>query len=66
MATVRRHARIIFYLILLLVGVQWVSDPLDERVNPSSELTAAWDDVGDADFDDSHGSGLFLTTDFAF
>jgi len=62
----KTHARIIFWVILLFVGLQWiVSDSTDTSLTGGSSLTAVWDDLDDSDLSDSHHHGIAFLTDSA-
>ncbi len=43
---------------MLLLGMQWIGDPIEVRLRGDWNLTADWNDLDDTDLDDSHHHGL--------
>jgi hypothetical protein len=64
--TMRRHARMIFWLLLLLVGLQWVGDPVDVRLTGSQNPAAGWHHLDDNGPDNSHHFGVALLDENLF
>ncbi|HSB79224.1 MAG TPA: hypothetical protein VLM91_10565 [Candidatus Methylomirabilis sp.] len=61
-----KYTRMILWIIVLLVGLQWVvPDPSDASLTAGGNLAATWDDQDD-DLDDSDRDGHTPQTDFAF
>ena len=61
----KTRTRIIFWLILLLVGLQWIGDPVDTRLTNDQSLAAGWHNPDGNGPDNSHHYGLTPLTDFA-
>lgn len=61
----KTRTRIIFWLILLFVGLQWVGDPVDTRLTSDQSLAAEWHYSDANGPDNSHHFGLTPHTDFA-
>jgi hypothetical protein len=59
------RTRILFWLILLLVGVQWIGDPIDVRLPSDSSLVAGWHSPDANGPDNSHHYGVAPPADFA-
>ena len=58
--TMRRHTRIIFWVLLLFVGMQWVGDPVEERLTGDQSPVAGWHNLDDNGPDNSHHYGVAL------
>jgi hypothetical protein len=61
----KTYTRIIFCLILLFVGLQWIGDPVDTRLTTDQSLAAGWHATDANGPDNSHHYGLTPLTDFA-
>jgi hypothetical protein len=61
----KTRTRILFWLILLLVGLQWIGDPVDTRLTSDQSLAAGWHDPDANGPDNSHHYGLPPLTDVA-
>ncbi len=58
-----QRTRIIFWILFLFVGMQWIGDPIDVRLRGDWNLTADWNGLDDANYDNSHHYGLAELTD---
>jgi len=56
----KTRTRIIFWLILLLVGLQWIGDPIEVRLTGSQSPAAGWHNLDDNGPDNSHHYGVAL------
>ena len=61
----KRHTRIIFWLLLLFVGMQWIGDPVEVRLTGEESQAAGWHDPDDNGPDNSHHYGLTLLAHFS-
>ncbi|HSB80499.1 MAG TPA: hypothetical protein VLM91_17095 [Candidatus Methylomirabilis sp.] len=61
----KTRTQIIFWLMLLLVGLQWIGDPVDTRLTNDQSLAAGWHDSDANGPDNSHHFGVAPPTDFA-
>lgn len=61
----KTRTRIIFCLILLIVGLQWIGDPVDTRLTNDHSLAAGWHASDANGPDNSHHYGLAPLADFA-
>jgi hypothetical protein len=56
----------IFWLLLLLVGMQWVGDPVEVRLTGSQSSEAGWHNLDDNGPDNSHHFGVALVDENLF
>ena len=56
----------IFWLLLLLVGMQWVGDPVEVRLTGSQSQAAGWHNLDDNGPDNSHHFGVALVDENLF
>lgn len=53
-----QRVRIIFWVLFLLIGMQWVGDPIEVRLRSDWNSTADWNDRDDTDLDHAHHHGV--------
>jgi hypothetical protein len=56
----------IFWVLLLLVGMQWIGDPVDVRLTSDQGLAAGWHGHDENGPDNSHHFGVALPDDNLF
>ena len=59
----KTHARILFWLLLLLVGLQWIGDPIEVRLTSDQSPAAGWHHLDDNGPDNAHHYGVALLPD---
>ena len=59
----KMHVRIIFGIMLLLVGLQWIGDPVEARLTGDWSAPAGWHELDNNGPDNSHHHGLTTLRD---